>query len=146
VALLAALTFAPAAVGDTSAHPTPRVGPIASTVPTLVRAGARGTLLAIDLKSGIAEFRISCGRFIPSKARIRPGLWKVNLRGATFGWAVGQNGQGGGHVEDLNLRQWERTVRRLGWSGTLYVRTANAPHSVWLTNGGATDVCAGVFG
>jgi hypothetical protein len=73
-------------------------------------------------------------------------LWKVDVRRATFGWAVGYNAQGGGHVEDLDLRQWERAVRRLGWSGTLYLRTPNAPHSVWLTNGGSTDVCAGVFG
>jgi hypothetical protein len=115
-------------------------------IPVLTNAGARGTLVAIDSKSGFGEFRISCGRYVRTRARVQPGLWRVDLRRANFGWAVGYNARGGGHVEDIPLKQWLALVERVGWTGTLYLHPPNAPDDVSLTNGGSTDVCAGVFG
>jgi hypothetical protein len=129
-----------------SALKPPRVGPVSSNLGTLRRAGARGTLLAIDPTTRTASFRITCGRRVPSKAKITPGVYRLGLRGAEFGWAVGYNGRGGGHVVELSWTKWLAAAKRYGWSGYIYIRPPNAPRSVWLTNGGGTDVCAGVFG
>ena len=89
-----------------------------------------------------AEFRLSCGRYVRTKGKVRPGLWRVDLQGAVFGLAVNYNARGGGHVEEISLKEWRAVVERSGWSGTLYL----SPRPAWLTNGGSTDVCAGVFG
>jgi len=133
---------------STSARPLPklRIGPISNTLPNLRRAGAVGTLVALDPRSALTEFAVSCGRYVPSKSPVRPGRFRVDLRGATFGEAVNYNGRGSGHVVSISLTRWVALVTRGGWRGTLYLRTPNAPRAVFLTNGGATAVCAGVFG
>ena len=132
--------------GAASVATTPRIGEISTSVPSLNRAGAVGSLVALDPAHAVAEFDISCGRYAFNDTMVHPGRFRVDLRGATFGWAVNYNAHGGGRVVDFNLRRWEAAVTRVGWHGTLYLRTPNAPRVIYLTDGASTNVCAGAFG
>jgi hypothetical protein len=128
---------------------------IPSTVPTLRGAVALGTLVALDSKVDVAEFRIRCGWYsrrgkaseqlasVPLH-RLRPGLWKVFLRGFSFNMETYPNGPASGIANPTSLNVWERYVARFGWSGTLFLPSGwNEP---FLSNGPTTDICRGVLG
>jgi hypothetical protein len=85
-----------AAVGTAASKP--RLVPvhaIASSVPTLRGAVVSGTLVALDRRADVAEFRIRCGWYavrgkpddpqatMPTH-KVRPGFWKVAVSGFNF--------------------------------------------------------------
>jgi hypothetical protein len=118
--------------------PTPHVGPIPKHVPFLRDAFALGTLTRIDPVSAVAEFKLSCGWYYAPRRKLRPGLWKVRLRGLTFAWAASPARS----VASVSLAKWERRSRLAGWSGSLRLRAGTGN----LSNGPTTDICAGVAG
>jgi len=144
VAALVALAVelpAPAAM-----RPTPHVavGPIPSIIPTLQNAAALGTLVRIDPKRALAEFRISCGWHYSPRAKVHLGLWKVHLAHLTFGWESNSANPASpsATVTSISLRDWEHRAEQRGWSGTLRL-TRQAGD---VSNGPTTDICAGVLG
>lgn len=127
---------------------------IPSTVPALRGAVALGTLAALDPKADVAEFRIRCGwyarRGTPTDPqatirvrRLRPGLWKVGLRGFAFTLETSPNGPASGIAHPASLNAWERYVVRFGWTGSLRLASGSKPS---LSDGPATDICRGILG
>lgn len=131
------------------------VHPIGSGVPTLHNAVALGTLVALDPKSDVAEFRIRCGWYAARgkptdrqatmpKRKLHPGLWKVALRGFAFNIETYPNGPVSGVAHEASLKTWERHTARAGWTGTLFLPFGwNEP---FLSDGPTTDICRGVLG
>jgi hypothetical protein len=131
---------------------------IPSTVPTLRGAVALGTLVALDSKADVAEFRIRCGWYArrgkPSEQlatvplrKIRPGLWKVFLRGLSFNMESYPNGPASGIAHTTSLNVWERYAARFGWRGTVFLATGwSGPFVPYLSAGPTTDICRGVLG
>jgi len=128
---------------------------IPSTVPALRGAVALGTLVALDPKADVAEFRIRCGWYarrgkptdpeatMPQR-KLRPGLWKVALRGFAFNVETYPNGPASGIAHDAAINAWERYVVRAGWTGTLFLASGwNAP---FVSDGPTTDICRGILG
>jgi hypothetical protein len=128
---------------------------IPSTVPTLRGVVALGTLVALDPKTDVAEFRIRCGWYArrgkptDSEAtialhKLRPGLWKVDLRRLGFNAETYPNGPASGVAHDTALNTWERYSVRAGWAGTLFLpsRWSNP----FLSDGPTTDICHGILG
>ena len=140
--VLAIAVFVAVAASAASAR-APTVGAIAPGVPLLRDAFALGTLIRIDPKSGMAEFRISCGWYYAPRRKLRAGVWKVRLPGLTFDWErnLGNPRARLHPVEAVSLTTWERRAERGGWSGTL--RLGNSRN---LSNGPTTDICAGIAG
>ena len=145
-----------AAASDThrQLRPVP-VHRIGLSVPALRNAVALGTLVALDPKSDVAEFRIRCGWYaargkpadplatIP-KRKLHPGLWKVALRGFAFNTETYPNGPASGIAHAASLEAWERYTTRFGWTGTVYLPFGwNKP---FLSDGPTTDICRGVLG
>jgi len=139
--------------GVAAATPRVRVGPIDPARRTLKGAIALATLVAVDPRSKLAEFRISCGWYAApgpasstrawlAKGKLRPGLWNVNLRGVSFGWETYPNGPASGIWHPVSLRTWERQAELHGWSGHLWFATRNGE----ISNGPTTDICGGVLG
>ncbi|MDE3190304.1 MAG: hypothetical protein KGL94_05730 [Acidobacteriota bacterium] len=118
------------------------VRPIGANVPTLRGAAALATLVALDPKSGEAEFRVGCGWYYKPKRRVRLGLWKVPLRGASFNLESYPNGPASGIAHSVSITTWERQVLLHGWSGTLWF----GPGRPYISNGPTTDICGGVLG
>ena len=139
LALLAATT----ATAETArrARPVP-VHTIASNIPALRQAAALGKVVAIDPKADVAEFRIRCGWYYKPKRKVRIGLWKVELRGLSFGWETYPTGPASGISHAVSLKTWERQAELHGWSGTLWLATGNP----YISNGPTTDICGGVLG
>jgi hypothetical protein len=131
------------------------VRPIARNVPALDNAVAVGTLVAIDPKSEVAEFRIHCGWYakrgkptdpqatMPER-KLRAGLWKVNLRGVSFNIESYPSGPASGIAHKATLKSWERYVSRSRWTGTLFF--AGGWSKPFLSDGPTTDICGGVLG
>jgi len=131
---------------------------ISSSVPTLRGAVALGTLVALDPKADVAEFRIRCGWYArrgkPSEQlatvalrKLQPGLWKVALRGFAFNMETYPNGPASGIANRASLSVWERYVRRFGWRGTLFLASGwSGPYFPYLSDGPTTDICRGVLG
>ena len=162
-AIAAALTITALAVGVTIAlrsPPSPHEAGLApnwSSLPTLRGAAAFVALVAIDRRSDVAEFRVSCGvftkysdreGFIPKRklalARVHPGLYRVALRGGTFNvssYAETASGAIPSHANEVTLKAWERGVH-IGWAASLWVGSAG-PN---LSDGPSTDICHGVLG
>jgi hypothetical protein len=137
------------AAAETPRHsrPTP-IHVIAASLPTLRNAVVLATVIAIDPKADVAEFRIKCGWYLKPKRKVRIGHWRVALRGLSFEFETYPNGPISGINHTESLKQWERSVRAFGWSGTLYLSThlrSVAPDG-FLTDGPTTDICAGVLG
>jgi hypothetical protein len=120
-------------------------------------ADAFVTLVAIDRRRGVAEFRVKCGVFtayanrdgiVPAQelafARVHPGLYQVPLRGGYFNLA-GQSATPSGLVPSsanpVTLKTWERDAP-IGWKASLYAGSAGP----MLSSGPATDICHGVLG
>jgi hypothetical protein len=157
-AIAVALTVAAVAAGIRVAHrPTPSLPPSRSSVPTLRGVDAFVTLVAIDRRTDVAEFRVKCGVFtayasrsgdIPrgklAQARVQPGLYRVPLRGGYFNLA-GQSATPSGLVPSsanpVTLKAWERDAP-IGWKASLYAGSAGP----MLSSGPATDICHGVLG
>jgi hypothetical protein len=128
---------------------------IRSAVPALRGAVALGTLVALDPKTDVAEFRIRCGWYarrgkpneqlatVPQR-KLRPGLWKVALRGFAFNVETYPNGPASGIANPISLHAWERRVARFGWTGSLWI--ASGWSSPVLSDGPTTDICRGVLG
>lgn len=131
------------------------VHPIGVSVPTLRNVVALGTLVALDPRSDVAEFRIRCGWYAARgkptdsqatmpKRKLRAGLWKVALRGFSFNAETYPNGPASGIAHEATLKAWERRAARLGWVGTLFLPAGwNNP---FLSDGPTTDICHGVLG
>jgi hypothetical protein len=131
------------------------VHPIKVSVPSLQNAVALGTLVALDPKSDVAEFRIRCGwyaargkpadpRATMPKRKLHPGLWKLALRGFAFSIETYPNGPASGIAHVATLNTWERYSARAGWAGTLFLPAGwNKP---FLSDGPTTDICRGVLG
>jgi hypothetical protein len=131
------------AAADTPSHPRPTpVRAIAPGLPTLRNAVALATVVALDPKADVAEFRIKCGWYLKPKHKVRIGHWKVALRGLSFEFETYPNGSTSGINHPESLKQWERSAEGFGWSGTLYLSRNNP----FLTDGPTTDICAGVLG
>ena len=101
------------------------------------------TLVAIDPKAQLAEFRVGCGWYYKPERRVQLGLWKVPLRGVTFNWETYPNGTASGVAHSISLKTWEELARLHGWSGTLWFGPGYPPN---ISNGGTTNICAGVLG
>ena len=156
--LLAGLTLACAGMAASAARPNAArlpLRPIASSVPALRAAVALGTLVALDPKSDVAEFRIRCGWYAARgkptdpqatmpKRKLQPGLWKVSLRGFAFIVETYPNGPASGIAHATNLKTWERYVARAGWSGTLFLPSGWS--KPFLSDGPTTDICHGILG
>lgn len=123
--------------------PKPSLHAIAAAIPTLRGAAALATLVAIDPRANVAEFRIGCGWYYKPKHRVRRGLWKVPLRGVTFNWETYPNGPASGVAHTLSRRAWETLARLHGWSGTLWLGPG---YPAYISDGGTTDICGGVLG
>jgi hypothetical protein len=128
---------------------------VAASVPTLHDAVALGTLVALDLKSDVAEFRIRCGwyaargkpaglRATVPKRKLHSGLWKVALRGFAFNMETYPKGPASGIANPATLNIWERYAARFGWRGTLFL--AAGWSKPFLSDGPTTDICHGVLG
>ena len=130
------------------------VRPISRTVPTLRGAVALGTLVALDPKSDVAEFRVRCGWYarrgkrtdpeatVPTR-KLHAGLWKIALRGFGFDFETYPNGPASGINHTITLNTWERYVARTGWTGTLFLASGWKP---FLSDAPRTDICGGVLG
>ena len=151
VATFAVLLATP---GVAAAPPRVRVGPIDPARRTLKGAVAFATLVAVDPKSKLAEFRISCGWYaLPApassrtawlvKGKVRPGLWNVSLRGFSFDFETYPNGPASGINHTESLTQWQRSAEALGWSGHVRVALRNNGE---IGDGPTTDICHGVLG
>jgi hypothetical protein len=127
---------------------------IPSTVPALRGAVALGTLVALDPKAEVAEFRIRCGWYAGrgkptdpqatiAVRKLRPGLWKVPLRGVVFNVETSPNGPASGVAHPTSLNGWERYVTRSGWTGSLWLASGSKPS---LSDGPTTDICRGILG
>jgi hypothetical protein len=146
------------AAAATPAHlrPTP-VHAIAESLPTLRNAVALATLVAIDPKTHVAEFRINCGWYIklvgkeqylrPTR-KVRIGHWRVELRGLYFQFETYPNGPVSGIAHQESLREWESSAEASGWSGTLNLFHTSGPIAPegFIADGPTTDICAGVLG
>jgi hypothetical protein len=153
--LTSSAAIGPAASGTDGSSGRVPVHPIASNVRALHGAVAMGTLVALDLKSDVAEFRIRCGWYaargkpadpqptIPIR-RLKPGLWKVALHGFGFNIETYPNGPASGIAHDATLKAWERYSGRNGWTGTLFL--ASGWNKPLLSDGPTTDICHGVLG
>ena len=142
------------ATGVLAANGVP-VRSIPSTVPALGGAVALGTLVALDPKADVAEFRIRCGWYarrgkptdpqatMPQR-KLRPGLWKVALRGFAFNVETYPNGPASGIANPTPLNAWERRVARFGWTGSLWL--ASGWSKPFLSDGPTTDICGGILG
>lgn len=129
--------------------------PIPPTVPTLRGVVALGTLVRLDPKADVAEFRIRCGWYarrgkatgshttMPLR-KLRPGLWKVPLRKFAFTVETYPNGPASGIAHPTRLKAWERWVARSGWIGSL--RLPSGWSHPGLSNSPTTDICRGVLG
>jgi hypothetical protein len=145
VALAAGLTSAlrPAAerarFGSTS---------IPSNLPRLRDAVALGTLVALDRRTDVAEFRISCGwhatQIGRATTKLRPGLFRVPLHSFGFNVETYPAGPESGVANAVSLSTWERWTSSSGWKGALYLYPG--PTKRWITDGGTTDICRGVLG
>lgn len=96
---------------------------VSSALPLLPPGGSAGTLIGFSPESEQAEFEITCGWDTRTHRSIRPGLWRLSLRGATFGIEVGPLDPDGsvdlaaGHNVAVTKGQWERYVLSAGFSG-----------------------------
>jgi hypothetical protein len=151
VGCVVAALFVTAAVA--AGPPRVRVGPIDPATRTLTGAVALATLVAVDPKSKLAQFRISCGWYAakapPSSAdawlargKVRPGLWNVKLGRVSFNWETYAAGPASGVAHTVSLKMWEQGVKLQGWSGTLWLASRNP----FISNGPTTDICRGVLG
>jgi hypothetical protein len=126
----------------------PVVATIPSDLPRLRSAVALGTLVALDGQRSVAEFRISCGWHATKGGRatskLRPGLFRVPLRGFGFNVETYPAGPASGVANEVSLSTWERWASRSGWTGQLYVYPGLT--RPWLTDGPTTDICHGVLG
>jgi hypothetical protein len=153
--LLPTAAMAVAANSTRLNHDRVPVHPIPSAVPALHGAVALGTLVALDPKADVAEFRLRCGWYaargkptdlratIP-KHKLRPGLWKVALRRFSFNTETYPNGPASGIANATTLNAWERYASRFGWHGTLFLPSGWA--TPFLSDGPTTDICRGVLG
>lgn len=128
-----------------------------SSLPILRGADAFVTLVAIDRRADVAEFRVSCGvltkyanqaGLVPARklalARVQPGLYRVPLRGGTLyvsSYAETPSGLVPSHANPVTLNAWERSAP-IGWAASLYGGSAGP----FLSDGPATDICHGVLG
>lgn len=135
--VIAALVFATGT--PSAAAPLPRIGPVSPAVPLLRNAFAFGMLVRLDSAAAVGELKISCGWYYTPRRKLRAGLWKVRLRGLTFGWESNPAHPGRGSVATVSLRTWERRVRVDGWSGSVRLRRGGGS----LSNGPTTDICTG---
>ena len=144
VAALVALAAEPPAPAATRIAPHVAVGAIPSIVPMLRNAAALGTLVRIDPKRRLAEFRVSCGWYYSPKRKVHRGLWKIDLTHLSFGWEANPANPASPNaaVTPISLRAWEHRAELRGWSGTLSL----AGHAGDLSNGPTTNICAGVLG
>ncbi len=127
------------------------VGAIPANVPVLRGAvTALATLVRIDPKASEGEFRTGCGwytklqattHYVIPKSKLRPGLWRVSLRGIEFDLNSAA-GKAYGYTQAVSRATWERHVRLYGWSGHLVFGNGLR----LISNAGFTDVCHGVLG
>jgi hypothetical protein len=140
--------------GVAATPPHARVGPIDPARRTLKGAIALATLVALDPRSKLAEFRISCGWYAiraPAssrnawlvKGKVRPGLWNVSLRELSFDFESYPNGPISGINHTESLEQWEHSAEAFGWSGHVWVALRNNGE---IGDGPTTDICHGVLG
>jgi hypothetical protein len=142
-AIVLICSVATTAAAETPRHPRPTpVRAIAPDLPTLRGAVALATVVAIDPKTDVAEFRIKCGWYLKPKHKVRIGHWKVALRGLSFEFETYPNGPSSGINHPESLKHWVRSAKAFGWSGTLYL----SRHDPFLSDGPTTDICAGVLG
>jgi hypothetical protein len=113
-----------------------------SGIRVLRNAAALGTLVRIDPESGFAEFRVSCGWYYTPRKKVRPGVWRVDLRHLDFGSASNLANLAQSHVQSVPLKKWQEDAKQRGWSGTLRLSDGGGG----LSNGPTTDICAGVLG
>jgi len=112
----------------------------------LRNAVALGTLVSINRRTDVAEFRISCGwhatRSGRATTKVPPVLYRVLLRRAAFTVESGVNPRipGSGFATDPSLSAWERWERP-GWRASLRLYKTS-----WLSDGPTTNICAGVLG
>jgi hypothetical protein len=129
--------------------------PIEASIPALRNAVALGTLVALDPRSDVGEFRIRCGWYAARgkptdpqatmpKRKLRAGLWRVALRGFAFNIETYPNGPVSGIAHTATLKAWERYVIVHGWKGTLFLPSGWSKPG--LSDGPTTDICAGVLG
>jgi hypothetical protein len=110
-------------------------------------AVARGTLVAVNRRTNVAEFRIWCGWHTAhgrATTKLPPGLYRVRLRGATFNVEAGVNANvpGSGVANYESLSTWEQTEgRRPGWHAWMSLYRQS-----WFSDGPSTSICQGVFG
>lgn len=129
-----------------------RVGPIDASQRSLTGAVALGVVVAVDPKSGWAEFRISCGWYAKRapasstqawlvRGKVKRGLWKVDLRGLDFTLSTAP-GKASSYAYTVSLVGWERAAEHHGWSGSLSLVDGYKG----LSSAGHTDICHGVLG
>ena len=133
-----------------SGKPIP-VGAIAPNIPALRGpVTALATLVRIDPKASEAEFRTGCGwytklqaatHYVIPRSKLRPGLWKVNLRGIEFD-LDSDPGKADGYTQSVSRATWERHVTRFGWAGHLVFGNGVRV----ISDAGFTDICHGVLG
>jgi hypothetical protein len=113
----------------------------------LHHAVTRGTLVAVNRETDVAEFRISCGWYISkggsATAKVRPGIYSVSLRGAYINVEAGVDPAvpGSGAANHVSLASWERWTRP-GWKAWL----SSGSTKSYLSDGPSTDICHGVIG
>jgi hypothetical protein len=112
-------------------------------LPRLQDAFALGTFVRLNRASAVAVFRIKCGWHYTPRRKIRPGLWRVSLRGLKFGeYGYARGNFAGGTMNEMSSTQWERFAGRPGWSGSLRL----GERSGYIADGPTTDICGGVSG
>ncbi len=100
-----------------------------------------GSLIALDPRSKIGEFRITCGWDSLTRRKIRPGVWRMDLRGTSLELTSEPNNLAGGYVQTVSYAKWKAYVVEFGWTGII-----ERNRQSFLTDGPGTDVCNGVMG
>ena len=104
-------------------------------LPSLPDVNAYGYLVAVDARTDMAEFFLSCG--LSHSQEMKSSTWLVDLRGVTFGWESAPRDMAKGQVSSVSLKQWINLARHQGWTGYLDL----AEPTKWLTNGPGPTPC-----
>ena len=148
-AAAAVLAVVALGAGLTSALRSPAGGStsIPSDLPRLPSSVALGTLIAVDRRTGVAEFRISCGWHTTKRGgrtgKVRPRLFRVPLHGFRF---TVETRPGSGAWRYVSLSTWERRTKRSVGTGAFYLSTGLVNGAPPLITDSDTTVCDGVLG